>query len=122
MLAVNVALSLPETAKQTGANDKLDMVEASPSDLRFDGLRFVFTGELVQFTRSEAENLVVRQGAEVSDSVSKKVDFVVIADGILERMNEPGVVTGKLAKAIYLRDEAPNCKLLMSLPFLAMVR
>ena len=41
------------------------------------GKSFVFTGTLDHFTRSEAKAAAEARGAEVSESVSKKTDFVV---------------------------------------------
>jgi len=42
------------------------------------GKRFVFTGELQSFTRHEAQEIVRKLGGEVSSSVSKNIDFVVV--------------------------------------------
>lgn len=41
------------------------------------GKKFVFTGELENFTRLEAGDAVKKTGAEVTQSVSKKTDFLV---------------------------------------------
>ena len=40
----------------------------------------VFTGELKDFSRLEAEGLVRALGGEVSSSVSRNTDFVVIGE------------------------------------------
>ncbi len=42
------------------------------------GKVFVFTGALDSFTRDEAKKLVESEGGRCSDSVSKRVDFVVV--------------------------------------------
>lgn len=44
---------------------------------KFSGKKFVFTGELEIFNRSEAQREVEQLGAEYSSSVSKNTDFVV---------------------------------------------
>lgn len=44
---------------------------------RLSGKTFVFTGELVKYTRAEAGGRVKALGAEVSVTVHRKVDFVV---------------------------------------------
>ena len=43
----------------------------------FDGLRFVVTGRLETFTRSQVEAYIKERGGAVSSSVSKKTDYVV---------------------------------------------
>uniref|UniRef100_A0A7C4UEW8 DNA ligase n=1 Tax=candidate division WOR-3 bacterium TaxID=2052148 RepID=A0A7C4UEW8_UNCW3 len=56
------------------------------------GKKFVFTGALEKFTRDKAKEIVLSLGGEVSDSVSKNVDFVVVG-------KEPG---SKYEKALKL--------------------
>jgi len=51
-----------------------------PGDLPLQGKRFVFTGTLSRFSRSEAESLVKRLGASASGSVSKNTDYVVVGE------------------------------------------
>jgi DNA ligase (NAD+) len=44
---------------------------------KLEGKRFVFTGSLKDFTRSEAKEAVQKLGGEATSSVSNKVDYVV---------------------------------------------
>lgn len=44
----------------------------------FEGKTFVLTGTLEQFSRSEAASKIKERGGKVSDSVSKKTDFVLV--------------------------------------------
>ena len=46
----------------------------------FEGLVFVFTGALTNFTRSQAENLVKELGGETSSSVSRRTSYVVVGE------------------------------------------
>ncbi|MCY4582671.1 MAG: NAD-dependent DNA ligase LigA, partial [Chloroflexi bacterium] len=46
----------------------------------FDGMRFVVTGRLEGFTRSQAEGFIKERGGQVSGSVSKKTDYVVLGE------------------------------------------
>ncbi|MFA5059911.1 MAG: NAD-dependent DNA ligase LigA [Candidatus Omnitrophota bacterium] len=47
------------------------------ADNRLEGKKFVFTGEMSEFSRSEAGELVKNLGGEIVSSVSKNTDFVV---------------------------------------------
>jgi DNA ligase (NAD+) len=58
------------------------------------GKTFVITGELVNFTREEAKQVIEDAGGRVSNSVSKKTDFVVAGTGAgskLDKAKELGV-------------------------------
>lgn len=46
----------------------------------FEGMRFVVTGRMEGFTRSEAESFIKERGGQVSGSVSKKTDYVVVGE------------------------------------------
>ncbi len=46
----------------------------------FDGMRFVVTGRLEGFTRSQAESFIKDRGGQVSGSVSGKTHFVVVGE------------------------------------------
>jgi DNA ligase (NAD+) len=45
---------------------------------KLSGKVFVFTGELAKYSRSEAKKLVEEYGGKVSDTIGKKVDYVVV--------------------------------------------
>jgi len=47
---------------------------------KFEGKRFVFTGELASLSRNKAALMVKELGGEVTSSVSKNTDFVVAGD------------------------------------------
>lgn len=54
------------------------LTDASDSDDPIAGKKFVFTGALSKMSRSQARQLVERQGGRISGSVSKKTDYVVV--------------------------------------------
>lgn len=54
--------------------------EAESGDTRFSGITFVLTGELSEFTRSEASAIIERCGGKVSSSVSKKTSIVLAGE------------------------------------------
>lgn len=49
-------------------------------DSKFSGKTFVLTGSLEKFSRSEAGQLIEEKGGKVSNSVSKKTDYVVVGE------------------------------------------
>ena len=70
--------------------------QAQPEDSPFDGKKFVLTGSLESFTRSEAAADIKKRGGKVSGSVSKKTDYVVYgaqAGSKLVKARELGVET-----------------------------
>lgn len=65
-----------------------------PTDNRFAGKTFVFTGTLTSITRDEAQDIVIGRGGKASWSVSKKTDFVVAGESAgskLDKARELGV-------------------------------
>ena len=65
-----VALAVPE--------DERDAAQGVA--LPFEGMRFVVTGRLDGFTRSQAEAYIKERGGQVSGSVSKKTNYVVVGE------------------------------------------
>jgi DNA ligase (NAD+) len=49
-------------------------------DHPFNGKTFVLTGTLAQYTRTAAATLIKERGGKVTDSVSKKTDFVIAGE------------------------------------------
>ncbi len=73
-----------------------------------EGKRFVFTGTLEKFTREKAKEMVLLLGGEVSDSVSKNTDYVVVG-------KEPGSKYEKAKKmGIRIINEDEFLKLIKS--------
>jgi DNA ligase (NAD+) len=62
--------------------------------LPLDGLTLVITGTLSSYSREEVKELVQRKGGKVTDSVSKKTDYLVAGEGAgskLEKARQLGV-------------------------------
>ncbi len=67
---------------------KLELAEAAPrassagtgAVLPFAGKKFVFTGGLSRFSRSEAQQMIESLGARATGSVSKSTDYVVVGE------------------------------------------
>ncbi|HAX61664.1 MAG TPA: DNA ligase (NAD(+)) LigA [Elusimicrobia bacterium] len=68
---------LVEKLKKAGVNTK-EEIKTGPKIL--EGKTFVFTGELKNFSRNDAESKVRELGGNASSSVSQKTDFVVAGD------------------------------------------
>lgn len=51
-----------------------------PTDTRFEGMTFVLTGTLSQYTRDEAGAIIERLGGKTSSSVSKKTTMVLAGE------------------------------------------
>lgn len=64
------------------------------NDRRFEGMTFVLTGGLEQFTRDEASAMIEERGGKSSGSVSKKTTYVVAGEGAgskLRKAQELGI-------------------------------
>ncbi len=73
---------------------QLEEPEAAQVSDELAGKTFVFTGALESFTREEAARLVTERGGRVSNSVSRRTDYVVVGDNPgskLRRAQELGV-------------------------------
>ena len=76
------------------AGVNLSEPDATPVSQQLKAKKFVFTGELKSFSRSEAAEMVRRFGGEVVSSVSRKTDYVVAGDSPgskLKKAEELGV-------------------------------
>lgn len=70
--------------------------EKKPKEKHLRGLVFVFTGGLKSMTREEAKRKVRELGGEVTESVSKRVNFVVVGESPgskLEKAKKLGIKT-----------------------------
>ncbi len=65
---------------------------------KLEGKRFVFTGALEEYTRSEAKNAVEREGGEAISNVSKKVDYVVVGESPGSKLDEAKELGIKIIK------------------------
>jgi len=70
--------SIIENLKKSGVN----MTEPKTKKLEqtLSGKTFVFTGELKNYSRDEAENKIRELGGNATSSVSKKTDYVVVGE------------------------------------------
>jgi DNA ligase (NAD+) len=61
-----------------GITAVLDSVSAADTPQPLAGKRFVLTGRLEQFTRSEAELRIKQLGGQISSDISRTTDYVVV--------------------------------------------
>ncbi|PUU89891.1 MAG: DNA ligase (NAD+), partial [Halanaerobium sp.] len=62
------------------AGIRLEKEKDQKNEKFLDGLKFVFTGSLNNYTRSEVKDLVEKAGGRAVSSVSSKTDYLVIGD------------------------------------------
>ena len=73
-----INIKLLNELKNLGLNFNSDIqIEHSES---FSGKKFVLTGTLENYTREEASRLIEERGGKVSNSVSKKTDYVIAGE------------------------------------------
>lgn len=68
-------IDLIKKLRDAGVN--MEDEETNEIDLKFQGLTFVLTGSLDNYTREEAGNIIESLGGKVSSSVSKKTSYVL---------------------------------------------
>ncbi len=68
-------IDLIQKLKNAGVNMEEEIIEEK--NLKFEGLTFVLTGTLENYTREEAGNIIENLGGKVSSSVSKKTSYVL---------------------------------------------
>ncbi|MBI4466695.1 MAG: NAD-dependent DNA ligase LigA [Acidobacteria bacterium] len=101
-----VAESIAEFFSERANRDLLKRLEkaglrfeekrARPKGTRLAGKAFVLTGTLEKWTRDEAQELIESLGGKVTDSVSKKTDYVVVGaepGSKLDKARSLGVAT-----------------------------
>ena len=69
---------LIEKLKLSGINMKIE--DSKNIDNRFDGMIFVLTGSLENYSRKEAEDIIESFGGKTSSSVSKKTTYVIAGE------------------------------------------
>ena len=72
--------SLIERLRSAGLQLVGDKETASRTQTAITGKTFVVTGTLPTLKRDEAKSLIQKAGGKVTDSVSKKTDYVVVGD------------------------------------------
>lgn len=80
--------------RQAGVWPKAELVVKPSSEQRFGGLTFVVTGTLPGFSREEVKAFIQANGGKVTDSVSKKTDYLVAGESAgskLDKARELGV-------------------------------
>ena len=80
-----------------------------------------FTGAMFSMTRGEAAERVVEFGAEFKTGVSKNVDMLVIGDADFVQFAD-GMQTGKMKKAMALREDGFEIEIMAERDFLALLQ
>ena len=65
-----------------------DEPRAVPTEQPFIGMRFVVTGRLERFSRSQVQDIIKQHGGAVSGSVSKNTSYLVAGEGGGSKLND----------------------------------
>lgn len=118
-LDVATRVLLPaDFAPKTPAEPKAKAEGAAKIDLK--GASFVFTGTLATMNRSEAQGKVSAAGGANSDTVSKKLDYLVIGDEGSPLYGQ-GRKGSKQTKAEKLNDDGAGIRIISETAFLQML-
>jgi DNA polymerase-3 subunit epsilon len=98
---------------QTGDED------ADPEHPLF-GRTLCFTGGMFGMTRNEATDACVAVGASVNTSVSKNVGLLVVGDADFVAFSD-GLQTGKMKKAVALREKNHEIEIMAERDFLSLL-
>ena len=71
-------IDLINKLKTSGVN--MESLEEESTDTRFQGMTFVLTGALEEFTRDQASEIIEKLGGKTSSSVSKKTTYVLAGE------------------------------------------
>ena len=74
-----INLKMLDELKMLGLNMNAEVTIDNSNDF-INGKIFVLTGTLVNYSRSEATKIIEDHGGKVSNSVSKKTDYVIAGD------------------------------------------
>ena len=82
-----------ETVKHTiaalkAAGVNMTEPESEKTGAKFSGKTFVLTGELADYTREEAGEMIKSLGGKISSSVSKKTSYVVAGENAGSKLNK----------------------------------
>ena len=77
-----------ERLKEAGLTLENPVYKIGEKKLPLDGIKFVFTGTLHNWTRSEAQKMVEDLGAQATSSVSKETDYVVAGENPGSKVNK----------------------------------
>lgn len=74
--------------RSAGVWPSADVTASSSEELPLNGLTFVVTGTLTNFTRSEIKEYIQSQGGKVVGSVSKKTDYLVAGENAGSKLDK----------------------------------
>ena len=86
---------------QRGGVNMIEEVSESAGDASLDGLRFVVTGRLLNYSRSAIQDRIKDLGGAVSGSISKRTDYLVAGEGGGSKLAD----AQKLEVAVLSEDE-----------------
>ena len=119
----NMALLENLAPNVSGLLDNIKNISAFKADSRFEGMRFVLTGEMDLLKRDQAIELIEHFGGWVTSSVSKKTDFVVVGCNEWDIYSKTGnAKTNKLKRAIDFQRQGCKVQILNQFDFFEKIK
>ena len=94
--------NLIQRLKEYGVN--MEVIQEEGTDERFNGMTFVLTGSLENYSRKEAEEIIEKFGGKTSSSVSKKTTYVLAGEDAGSKLDK----AQSLGITIITEDEFEN--------------
>lgn len=101
---------------------KQNRIKTSEPLLSLAGKTIVFTGGLAGLSRSDAAKLAMRTGAFFSNSMTKKVNILVVSQKSLERYEESNHQSSKWRQALSLQQQGFAIEILTEPQFLQFIQ
>lgn len=117
----NATISLVANNENWTALLKQNLVKVSEPLVSLAGKTIVFTGGLAGLRRSDAAKLAMRTGAFFSNSMTKKVNILVVSQKSMDHYDETNHQSSKWRQALNLQQQGFDIKILTEPQFLQLI-
>ena len=74
-------------------------IKHSNENMQFSGLQIVITGKIILMSRDEAKDLLLSKGAKVTNSLSKKTNFLIAGENAGSKLDKAKTLGVKIVDA-----------------------